>query len=136
MRTAGIAAVMVMAAASAQAQDWKSLRSQSLAMHERCAYVGVSSRIMGTTSRKDADDAAACVQAATERFRAAYATLPAPTPGSADSALKSYMAAWMGAMQALPERAMSSEASARASEIADRQRLAELWSRFELELKP
>jgi hypothetical protein len=111
------------------------LRAETAAAHEKCAFVGVAGRIMGTTSAADKADLDRCVATATASARQAYMATPQPSTQAGAAAVKAYFAAWLAAMEAIPARAYYRQDAFKVRADADQQRLAELWATFDLESK-
>lgn len=97
-----------------------------------CSIVGSAAHIMGNVGPQDIDKSRGCAEDRIQKARVEFATLPAAKPAAA-IALKEYYAAWIAAMQSLPSRLAQSRSGAATASAATKQRLDELWARFEIE---
>ena len=133
MKYAAAAFLLSFVATSAQAQDVRSWGQDTVQAYGACSIVGSAALLMGTVQPDDFDKSRRCADTKLEQAREAYAVLPPQTKPQAAAALKDYYAAWIAAMKSLPSRLAGTPAAADRTWSSTKQRLDELWARFEIE---
>ena len=122
-----------MVCASAQAQDakqWGKSRSQDFG---ECRFVGAAAQIMGTVTPSEIQEAGSCVEGKLEGAKAGFQMIARQPAPAASAALKEFYAAWMSGMRSIPGLLSQPKDIARINAAATKQRLDELWARFEIE---
>jgi hypothetical protein len=129
----GIALFALTSAMLANAQDaqqWGKDTKRSLAS---CAMVGSANRIMGTVAADDFRESKACTEREIEKAKPSFQALSPQKKSSAERALKDYYAAWIAAMRAVPSLLAGSNDAATSAYTSSKQRLDEMWARYEVE---
>lgn len=125
-----LALTAAMMASAQDAQQWGKDTKRSLAS---CAMVGSANRIMGTVAADDFRESKACTESEIEKAKPGFQALSPQKKSSADSALKDYYAAWIAAMRSVPSLLAGSNDAATRAFTSSKQRLDELWARYEIE---
>ncbi|MDQ0082900.1 hypothetical protein J2W35_003259 [Variovorax boronicumulans] len=128
-----IASALLVAASLVHAQDSQQWGKDTLQALGACSMVGSSARIMGTVTTDDFLKSKECADREMEKAKAAYSTVSQQRKPAATSALKDYYTAWIAAMKAVPSWLAQTNSTASTSYSTTKQKLDELWAKFEME---
>lgn len=128
-----VGVVLFLAAAASCAQDVQAWGANARLGYARCSFIGAAAMIIGRVRPEDIEEARDCVEARIGEVKSQYQALPPQRKPAATAALNDFYAAWIAAMRSVPSRLAQSKANADASQAATKQRLDELWARFEIE---
>ena len=117
----------------AQAPDVKEWGKETIRSYEACSFVGTAAKIMNRVGAEDITKSRNCVDVKVQQAKAAFDAMPQPRKPSASAALKDYYDAWIAAMRSVPGRLADSSHSSDSAATSTKQRLNELWARFEIE---
>ena len=129
-------AALAAATSPALAHDADAWGKETFKSLNTCAFVGSAAMIMGTVGPKEIGESRACVDDHIQKAQQGLEALPAQRKGGAAAALKDYYAAWIAGMKAIPSHLVHPRSTASVASSNTKQRLEELWARFEIEAGP
>jgi hypothetical protein len=133
-RLAG-ALVVVAASTPALSQSAKEWGSSTRTSYMLCAMnlnlVFLAERLKEPTEERAKTDE--CVDTAVAKAQQGYESVAAGTSGASSPMLKDYYAVWLSGMRGLKSLQFGSRGQARATTESTKQRLGEIWTRFEIE---
>lgn len=133
MKHAAVLMAVTMAAFSASAQDVMSWGKETHQSYNTCSFVGTAAKVMNQVGADDIGRSRDCVEGKLALAKASFEPLVSQQKARAAAALKDYYVAWIAAMKSVPSRLADSSRASDTADTSTKQRLDELWARFEIE---
>lgn len=134
-----IAALAMVAAFSAQAEDVKQFQDDRYKAWQECVFLVNAGAIMERLGqsveqyRERAQKIEACVAQAVEVSKAPFKVAAAATGAPAAESLKAYYASWRAAMAGLSGLHGTPESTRRSALVESERQMQQAWARFEID---